>query len=148
MSEPLLDDPVLSRVVRQHCDTATRTGVSHCKVESSGQNGEFFIDRNTKSLECPLGRMTSSTASWCRNRRCDDVGQLQGRSDRTSSDDRARDSQRKALIRKVSKHPGQFLFCCTIDQICSGSALTPIHPHVERCIESVGKASLGNIELM
>jgi hypothetical protein len=148
MAESLLHDSVFARVVGQHRDSATRTGVSHCKVEGSGQNGEFLVHRDAKSLESPLGRMTSPTASWCRNCRRDDVGQVHGRSDRPCRNDRSRDSQRKALVSEVPEHARQFLLGCAIDEISCGSILAPVHSHVQWCIESVREASLGDIELM
>src|SRR5205085_1933472 len=73
--EPLLDDAVLTRVVREDDAAAARSQESDGVINGSRKNVKFTVDLDTERLEDAFRRVTAA-AGRCRHRRGHRVGEL------------------------------------------------------------------------
>ena len=75
-AELLLDDPVLTGVVREHRDPAARHDGLDRRVDRRRQHIELAVDLDTDRLERALGWMTTGAPGRCGDRAGHDRGQL------------------------------------------------------------------------
>ena len=115
MGERLFDDAVLERVVRDHQNPSARIQPAHRCVKTTAQHGELRVDFYPERLESALRRMTAATPCRCRNRRLDDVDQLEAGLDfpvLTLANDEFCDARRPLFIRVSANDPSEI--CCVI----------------------------------
>ena len=108
---------------------------------------ELFVDENPQRLECAGRRM--NVAGLGAHHTSDDVGEpARGRDRRilARGDDGAGDGARMALLAEDVDDVGELSLGRRRNHVRRGRPLLP-HPHVERPVETEGKAAPGFVEL-
>ena len=111
---------------------------------------QLVVDCNAQRLEGAAGRVLVLAPLGRRHGAGHDVGQLQGRLDGGSLpclDDLARDLPGEGFFAVILEDAGQLLPALGVHKV-GGSLALLAHPHIQRSVCPVGKASRGIVQLV
>ena len=134
--ETPLDDAILERVIRDHCNSPSGSHPPNRVIESLLQRGELSVDGDSDGLKRPTSRVTIP-AGRRRNRPRDDRSKLPGVLDRSGRDDGRSDSPCKPLFSVASNDVCELFDVPGVDDVTGSAVDVVTHAHVERTSCSV-----------
>jgi hypothetical protein len=147
VSEPILGDAVLARVVRDDDAPAAGDQGADGGIEGVGQDLEFLVDGYADRLEDPPGRMAPGPASGGRDGVPHDRGQLSGTQQRAGGYDGPGDPSSKTRLAVVGEQLDQGALGPLVDNLSGRQATGRVHPHIKLSFLAVAETTVGPIEL-